>query len=179
MAWRRPGDKPLSEPMMVSLLTHICVTRPQWVNKLNMVRTENDSAEKKRQHLKLWFFNSKFNSVWPSDAIWRYRSGLTLAEVIPNSTKSLPEPMLTYHERYSVVFTWEQFHKCSKIALSELLPHIPRANELKCLYQQAVAPYSSEWRLAMIPYELCTGIVIFVSGCGFQLCPYASRSTTT
>ena len=37
MAWRRPGDKPLSEPMMVCLLTHICVTRPQWVNKLRMV----------------------------------------------------------------------------------------------------------------------------------------------
>ena len=35
MAWRRPGDKPLSEPMMVSLLTHICVTRPQWVNWTN------------------------------------------------------------------------------------------------------------------------------------------------
>ena len=31
MAWRRPGDKPLSEPMMVSLPTHICITRPQWV----------------------------------------------------------------------------------------------------------------------------------------------------
>ena len=31
MAWRRPGDKPLSEPMMVSLLMHICATRPQWV----------------------------------------------------------------------------------------------------------------------------------------------------
>ena len=29
----RPGDKPLSEPMMVSLLTHICVTRPQWVDE--------------------------------------------------------------------------------------------------------------------------------------------------
>ena len=29
MAWRRPGDKPLSEPMIVRLLTHICVTRPQ------------------------------------------------------------------------------------------------------------------------------------------------------
>ena len=28
MAWRQPGDKPLSEPMMVSLLTHICVPRP-------------------------------------------------------------------------------------------------------------------------------------------------------
>ena len=34
MAWRRPGDKPLSEPMMVSLLTHICVTRPQWVKSM-------------------------------------------------------------------------------------------------------------------------------------------------
>ena len=32
MAWRRPGDKPLSERMIVSLLTHICVTRPQWVD---------------------------------------------------------------------------------------------------------------------------------------------------
>ena len=31
MAWRRPGDKPLSEAMMDCLLTHICVTRPQWV----------------------------------------------------------------------------------------------------------------------------------------------------
>ena len=31
MAWRRSGDKPLSEAMMVSLSTHICVTRPQWV----------------------------------------------------------------------------------------------------------------------------------------------------
>ena len=31
MAWRRPDDKALSEPMMVNLLTHICVTRPQWV----------------------------------------------------------------------------------------------------------------------------------------------------
>ena len=31
MTWRRPGDKPSSEPMMVSLPTHICVIRPQWV----------------------------------------------------------------------------------------------------------------------------------------------------
>ena len=28
MAWRRLGDKPLSEPIMVRLPTHICVTRP-------------------------------------------------------------------------------------------------------------------------------------------------------
>ena len=34
MAWRGPCDKPLSEPMLFSLLTHICVARPQWVNSI-------------------------------------------------------------------------------------------------------------------------------------------------
>ena len=34
MAWCCPGDKPLSEPMMVSLLMHLCITRPQWVNQI-------------------------------------------------------------------------------------------------------------------------------------------------
>ena len=43
MAWRRPGDKPLSEPMMVSLSTHICVTQPQWGN----LKTMNDLWGKK------------------------------------------------------------------------------------------------------------------------------------
>ena len=33
MAWRRSGNKPLSEPMMVSLPTHICVTQPRWVKR--------------------------------------------------------------------------------------------------------------------------------------------------
>ena len=35
MAWRRPGDKPLSEPMMVTLPMHICVARPQWVKLIS------------------------------------------------------------------------------------------------------------------------------------------------
>ena len=35
MAWRRPGDKPLSEPMLISLPTYICVTRHQWVKEWN------------------------------------------------------------------------------------------------------------------------------------------------
>ena len=32
MTLRRPGDKPLSEPMMVGSVTHTCVTRPQRFN---------------------------------------------------------------------------------------------------------------------------------------------------
>ena len=42
MAWHCPGDKPLSEPMMVCVLMHICITRPQWVNKVsNRNKTNN------------------------------------------------------------------------------------------------------------------------------------------
>ena len=43
MAWHQPGTKPLSEPMLVFVLTHICVTWPQLVN-----------------------------SMWTSDGIWHH-----------------------------------------------------------------------------------------------------------
>ena len=53
MAWRRTGDKPLSEPMLIMLLTHICVTRPQWVNLfLRLLCLETDIW-----HL-IWYFYS-------------------------------------------------------------------------------------------------------------------------
>ena len=35
LAWCRSVDKPLSAPMMVRLLTHICITLPQWVKQCN------------------------------------------------------------------------------------------------------------------------------------------------
>ena len=44
MAWRRPGDKPLSQPIMVGLLTHICVIRPQWVNVVLWYQAERNFA---------------------------------------------------------------------------------------------------------------------------------------
>ena len=42
MAWRLTGDKPLSEPMMVILPTHICVTR---LNELTGRTTKKDRAQ--------------------------------------------------------------------------------------------------------------------------------------
>ena len=45
MAWRRPGDKPLSEPMMISLPTHICATRPQWVKERFIPQSKVDHSE--------------------------------------------------------------------------------------------------------------------------------------
>ena len=71
MGWRRPGDKPLSEAMMVSLLMQICVTRPQWVNIL-----------------------------WPSDAISHCRTFPSLALLMAChmfSAKHLLEPMMNYY----------------------------------------------------------------------------------
>ena len=46
MAWRRPGDKPLSEPMMINVLTNICVTRLQWIKiiMLPIQKTQNTST---------------------------------------------------------------------------------------------------------------------------------------
>ena len=37
MSWCWPGTKPLFEPVMVSLLMHICVTRPQWVKQITQM----------------------------------------------------------------------------------------------------------------------------------------------
>ena len=67
-AWRRPGDKPLSEPMVVSLPTHICVTRPQWVNPATL--------ESWGSYQVWWFLDSWCNLEW-NHLVWRYRYRLS------------------------------------------------------------------------------------------------------
>ena len=75
MAWPRPGDKELSEPMLVRIPTHICVTRPQWVK-------------------------GSVNSLWPCDTMWHQRSWSIWwgNSLLPDGPKPLPHPMLTCHE---------------------------------------------------------------------------------
>ena len=63
MAWRRPGDKLLFEPMSVSLLAHICVTRTQQVNAKCF-------TYKMQWYAKCAGINSKVHKVSPL-----YRSG--------------------------------------------------------------------------------------------------------
>ena len=59
MAWRRPGDKPLSEPMMASLVTHICVTQPQGVKMLTAVHPSICLLKYNRRHdAKMTFYAS-------------------------------------------------------------------------------------------------------------------------
>ena len=46
MALCRPGDKPLYEPKVVNLLTHICVTRAQRINTLRPTQNDLSYADK-------------------------------------------------------------------------------------------------------------------------------------
>ena len=59
MAWRRPGTKPLSELMMVSLPTHICVARPQWVNTFRL-----------RQMDAYYFADNIFKCIFLNENVW-------------------------------------------------------------------------------------------------------------
>ena len=55
MAWRRPGDKPLSEPMMVWLPTHICFTRPQYCPvSVGISRSQHQQTDVLRSEQTRW-----------------------------------------------------------------------------------------------------------------------------
>ena len=66
MAWRWPGDKPLSEPMMVILPTHICATRPTRSWACYEMKPWSIRRRLFQMHFLEWkylFFNSFFTQV--------------------------------------------------------------------------------------------------------------------
>ena len=64
MAWRQPGNKPLSEPMVVSLLTHIYVTQPQWVKWIKTYRHTDDYVTALYAHMYLKGYMKNFINVF-------------------------------------------------------------------------------------------------------------------
>ena len=80
MAWRRPGDKPLSEPMLVRIQMHICVTRPQWVKSLQLI---------------WWSGTYNWNQLVPylqmncSDFVWRWGTRIVLPVMTTRVTCAL------------------------------------------------------------------------------------------
>ena len=71
MAWRGSGDKPLSEPMMISLPTHICVTRPQWVKTSHTIETYFSVQQFCHQVFSCFTIKCKWNSRRTSNAsLW-------------------------------------------------------------------------------------------------------------
>ena len=53
MAWHQSGNKPLSRPMMVSLLMHMCVTWPQWDKKKMAVSLQHNFSPNPSQQTSL------------------------------------------------------------------------------------------------------------------------------
>ena len=100
MAWCWSGDKPLSEPMMVSLLTHICITRPQWVKSLAWTIMEAH-AKQLRNKLSCYL---KFTSNWflrihltkkIHYQFW-YRLGIDLTRYLSNLQQKEPGHQLSW-----------------------------------------------------------------------------------
>ena len=65
MAWRRPSDKPLFEPMMISLPTHIYVTRLQWVKTIlnNWIWRINLPGDKQHFLSGLWMYRAPMTHI--------------------------------------------------------------------------------------------------------------------
>ena len=89
MAWRQPGNKPLSEAMMVSLLTQICFARPQWVKIFTEVSN-------------LWVYMEKYCSL--------YQIKLPLSHAIIYETwekkACLPTKLLHIDNQRIPCYTW-------------------------------------------------------------------------
>ena len=105
MAWRRSGDKPLSEPMMVSLTTHIYVTRPQWV-KIIYNFDWNTSTWKLSHvlhkmwyayHLRLTFTKIKAIDLDPANLTWHPNP--------PNHLTPTPAPLMMTSSNWSIPIT--------------------------------------------------------------------------
>ena len=84
MAWRRPGNKPLSEPMMVRLTTHLYITRPQWVK---------DLLQDTKFHLIIWLNNFKKISVIMIMLLSHYKALITFLITLS------PFMIICHHQR--------------------------------------------------------------------------------
>ena len=73
MAWRWPGDKPLSKPMAVGLLTHMCITRPQWVKH----RSEKN---KNKYTMAIWPQHRTSHHKWDRVSVSIFRVKITVSE---------------------------------------------------------------------------------------------------
>ena len=93
MAWCRPGDKPLSEAMLVSLLMHKCVTQPQWVKGLREFLYMFVDLELHDSLRELLFNSSPYlSSMW--QWIWPALVQIMLCRLF--GAKPLSKPMLGY-----------------------------------------------------------------------------------
>ena len=113
VAWRRPGDKPLSEPRMESLLMHRCVTRPQWVKQplnstileLSSLRMQVCTILIKWLYLRCWL-----TAVAPLSSIllWLGRLRLQRPTYYSVSIYGMVSFLQNTYSRYPMACLWRQ-----------------------------------------------------------------------
>ena len=122
MAWRRPGNKPLSEPMMFILLTHICATQPNDKMTIEQIKCIPQAGTLyKWSTLKMWSFNNVIMDLSVSGLLchstvcsaacsgWhqrKYQSSASLAICVGNPpvTNGFPSQRPTTAESFSMVW---------------------------------------------------------------------------
>ena len=152
MAWRRPGDKPLSEPMMVSLPTPIHVTRPKWVNDMGFcVR----SAFVKKYNIQL---TVRFISVKKDiyECLWLYACACAC---------------MGRHDCFQIPPLCNQLFPCSKWydIISKFIFHLEFAS-----FAQHAISYLNQWWSSLLTHICITGILrprkwIFLNGKWYSL----------
>ena len=68
--------------------------------------------------------------------------------LLPDSTKPLPEPILTYHESHSVTFMWWQFHR-------RYLSYWSSTNKLKFFFLNFIHIF--QWPMIWISFKVLSG----------------------
>ena len=136
MAWRRPGDKPLSEPMMVRLPTHICVTRPQWVKLYTYVELFSTNSV---------LYKYKAHPVFNSFTVCVSQNVLNLFQnviYIRQPTKSYQHPTNIF---ISIYFEFTLPTKSKEQTIYRILSRVSR-QAYKCL--SVITP--SNWYLSLV-----------------------------
>ena len=110
MAWRRPGNKPLSEPMLVRLLMHICITRSQLVKEtskysyifchLHCTGSWNPPLWKTRSGLS-YLVNTVVADDWVTPGA---RASVDSKGILPTPLLSLQEVCISWTRSYQTVF---------------------------------------------------------------------------
>ena len=164
MAWRLSGDKPLSEPMMVGLPTHICVTRPQWVKDYFVLRLVKllllycrRSVGIRRFHIPKVYFDLSSKSL---------RLGFTLEwpRDLPKSCqyREIPRDIVSHFEWHQLIhiFVWNSRHEISWHDDGIKWKHYPRYWSFVPRIHRSTAnsPHEGQWRGALVFSLICAWI---------------------
>ena len=119
MAWRRTGDKPLSESMTLRFLYAICTTKPRWV--------KNDGAlmDQTRRKLKTWEGLTQITAEHLSCHISLEYRHFNLCEVIWHQAWG-HIPVVNDHVYVTLAPLWGQHFPSSTSGLMTSLGHRTR-----------------------------------------------------